>query len=66
MSNTSNYQQKKSSTSSIGFINETVECANDMYNAHLVRTGAAKTIAEASMMSRDIHCPCSKCNNLKR
>jgi hypothetical protein len=52
--------------SPISFINETVECAHDLYNQQLVLNGRAKNIAEASAMQRDIICNCAKCKTLKR
>lgn len=60
-----NHTNQQDSSANIGFINETVECANDTYNAHLVKTGVAKSISDAANMPRNIICNCTKCKMLK-
>lgn len=45
------------------FLNETVTCANDVYNKSLVATGQAKNINEAKKIDRMVSCSCPKCSN---
>jgi malonyl CoA-acyl carrier protein transacylase len=54
--------QQSSKSNNIYFINETVECAHDIFNAHLVASGKAKNLQEASQQPRQLVCNCPKCS----
>lgn len=43
------------------FLNETVTCANDLYDKSLVESGRVKDLNEAKGTPRHIVCHCGKC-----
>lgn len=39
-----------------------IECLHIKFNEELLASGAVKTLNEAALKPRMLHCPCKKCN----